>query len=557
MNILHNIRSKIWVCVSVALVSYLIATLSTTWVNNKTKISITHVQKIDLPLTSKGILVYSLFNAQGEGYENGLLSGEPGEIQQANMLHDQIATLLDELVRLASANHNDLYPHILTLRDDYNDYFVLASQYYLEAVQDEDIFASSKKIHQLGKLQASIDADFQQVVEMLQAMIVTDLGKNKRRLDLYTNLLHILFVLFLIITTIVINWLANREIITPLANLKKMISDFSRGRTVDRPQEGHWKDEIQELASSFWEMTLKLQHITASRDYVDNIINNMSDSLVILDQDLCIQTVNQATLSLLHVSEEELARRSFREVFSHDKEAIADALFQQLLEGKPVNNLEALYINGEEQPIPILFSASPLYQPDGSLQGISCLAREISELKEQRDQLEFLANFDKLTGLPNRNLFLDRLEMIINNAKRYDYLFALLYLDLDRFKPLNDKYGHEAGDLALQEVAKRLQETVHETDTVSRIGSDEFTILLSRIHHAGDAKHVATKVLNALGNPFIIQGNQCALGASIGICLSSSEFICAENIMKNAATAMYAAKAQGRNRFMFSSPDQI
>ncbi len=557
MNILRNIRSKIWACVSVALLSYLTATLATTWVNNETKISITHVQKVDLPLSSKGILVHSLFNAQSEDYENGLLTGEKGVVQQANMRHEQIALLLDELVRLAGASHNDLYPRILSLRDDYNDYFVLASQYYLEAVQQADIFAARKEVHQLGKLRAGLDFDFKAVVDRLQAMIVSDLEENNKRIDLYTRLLHILFILFLVLTTLVINWLANREIIVPLGNIKEMIRDFSRGRIVDKPQGNPGGDEIRELAASFWQMTRELQHITVSRDYVDNIINNMSDSLIILNPDLTIQTANHATLSLLHASEEDLEGRSFRDIFSHHEESIVDSLFQGLLEGKAVTNLEALYIGNDEEAIPVLFSASALYLPDGTLQGISCLAHDISELKEQRDQLEFLANFDKLTGLPNRNLFFDRLSLTMNEARRYGHLFALFYLDLDHFKPLNDKYGHEAGDIALQEVAKRLQKTVRDTDTVSRVGGDEFTILLSRVHNASDAMKVATKVLDAISEPFIIHGNQCVLGISIGICLSSPELTNADNLMKNADTAMYAAKAQGRNRFMFSSPDQM
>jgi diguanylate cyclase (GGDEF)-like protein/PAS domain S-box-containing protein len=557
MHILRNIRSKIWACVSVALLSYLIATLATTWVNNETKVSIIHIQKIDLPLSSKGLLVHSLFNAQSEDYENGLLTGEKGDVLRANMRHDQIALMLEELVQLAGASHNDIYPRILSLRDDYNDYFVVASQYYLEAVQKADIFAARKEVHQLGKLRAGLDADFQNVAAMLQAMIVSDLGDNNQRIDLYTRLLHILFVLFLLLTTIVINWLANKEIVVPLANVKKMINDFSRGRTVDKPQRSQGGDEIQDLASSFWQMTRELQHITVSRDYVDNIINNMSDSLVILNPDLTIQTANHATLSLLHSSEDELEGRSFRKIFSHKEESVADSLFHGLLEGKAITNLEALYITGEDDAIPVLFSASALYLPDGTLQGISCLAHDISELKEQRDQLEFLANFDKLTGLPNRNLFFDRLVLTMNEARRYGHLFALFYLDLDYFKPLNDKYGHEAGDLALQEVAKRMQGTVRDTDTVSRVGGDEFTILLSRVHNASDAMKVATKVLDAVGKPFVIHGNQCVIGVSIGICLSSPELTSADTLMKNADTAMYAAKAQGRNRFMFSSPDQM
>ncbi len=556
MNILRNIRSKILACGSVALLSYLAATLATTWVNNETKLSITHVQQVDLPLSSKGILVHSLFNTQSKKYENGLLTGEPREVSQANMLHKQIAPLLDELARLVNANHDDIYPHILALRDAYNNYFVMASQYYMEAVQKGDIFASRNEVHQLGKLQTDLNANFKEVTGELQEMIVADLERNNQRIDRYTRLLHIFFILCLLITIMVINWLANKEIIAPLEKIKTMIGDFSCGRIIQKPQSSLGRDEIQELANSFWQMTRELKLITVSRDYVDNIINNMSDSLIILSPDLTIETANHAALTLLHFSKEELEGCSFRNIFRHHEETVTTSLFHGFLEGKAVVNLEALYIDYEGQPIPVLFSASALYLPDGSLQGISCMARDISELKEQRDELEFLANFDKLTGLPNRNLFFDRLTLTINEAKRYGHIFALFYLDLDNFKPLNDKYGHEAGDLALQEVARRLQNTVRESDTVSRLGGDEFTVLLSRVQNSEDATKVAIKILDTISKPFLIHGNQNTLGVSIGICLSSPELTSADKLIKNADTAMYAAKAQGRNCFIISAPDQ-
>ncbi len=249
--------------------------------------------------------------------------------------------------------------------------------------------------------------------------------------------------------------------------------------------------------------------------------------------------------------------RSFREIFNHEDENLSNSLFKGLIEGKPVTNLEAQYKNDTIPSVPILFSATGLYLADGTLQGISCLAREITELREQREQLQFLANFDNLTGLPNRNLFYDRLRLSINEAKRYGHIFALLYLDLDQFKPLNDKYGHEAGDSALQEVATRLENVVRETDTVSRVGGDEFVILLSRVHNSDDTVQVAEKVLAAITQPFSIQQTTCSLGVSIGICLSSPDLTHDDIIMKHADTAMYAAKAQGRNGFVIYAPDQV
>lgn len=555
MSILRNIRSKIWACVSVALLSYLIATLVTAWVNNDIKTSNIKIQQVDLPFAYKAILVHTLFHAQSEEYAEALHHKSKGDVLSANTRNEQIAPLLNELV--ARGGSDDLSKRIHSLRDRYNAYFSSASNYYMQAIQKRASSGVDKEIKHLEKVHGELDKEFAQISELFQTKIFSDLEDNNQNIDFYTRLLHILFIVFLLLTTLVINWLANKEIIAPLGNIKKMIKGFSRGRTVEKPVGRPDGDEIQELAYSFWQMTRELQHITVSRDYVDNIINNMTDSLIILDPDLSIQTVNHATLALLNIPEEELEGRSFRDVLSHGEESFVESVFAGLIAGKPVTNIEALYIDGRGRAIPVLYSASALYLPDGTMQGISCLAHDISEIKEQRDQLEFLANFDKLTGLPNRNLFFDRLTLTMNESRRYGHLFALLYLDLDHFKPLNDTHGHEAGDIALQEVARRIQETVRDTDTVSRVGGDEFTVLLSRVHNASDAMKVACKILDAIGQPYYINGNQCELGVSIGICLSSSEFVNADTLMKNADTAMYSAKAQGRNRFMFSSPDQV
>nr|WP_279342453.1 diguanylate cyclase [Geotalea sp. SG265] len=176
--------------------------------------------------------------------------------------------------------------------------------------------------------------------------------------------------------------------------------------------------------------------------------------------------------------------------------------------------------------------------------------RDITERKEARERLEFLATCDPLTALPNRVLFFDRLMGAVSNAKRYQQAFALLFLDLDGFKLMNDQYGHDVGDMLLKEVARRLSRCVADADTVARMGGDEFCILLNTIRRR-DAENAAAKIIAALAEPIELRGYLCRVGASIGISIFPEDGADPENLLKQADTAMYRAKEKGRNTYQF------
>ncbi|MEO5357950.1 MAG: diguanylate cyclase [Nitrospirae bacterium YQR-1] len=162
-----------------------------------------------------------------------------------------------------------------------------------------------------------------------------------------------------------------------------------------------------------------------------------------------------------------------------------------------------------------------------------------------------LAYYDMLTGLPNRNLFFDRLNQYIKQAKRSQESIALLMIDLDGFKCVNDRMGHDAGDHVLKEVALRLKETIREADTVARMGGDEFIIVVTNLLSPADAASVATKAILSIGKPFNLKSLSCAVGASIGISLYPDDGTDNEILLRKADIAMYRAKENGKNRFFF------
>ncbi len=181
------------------------------------------------------------------------------------------------------------------------------------------------------------------------------------------------------------------------------------------------------------------------------------------------------------------------------------------------------------------------------------LSSDITDFKETEERLHQLAYFDPLTGLPNRSLFHDRLERSILSGQRYGARVALLFLDLDHFKYVNDAMGHSAGDILLAEVGRRIAGTVRKADTVCRIGGDEFTVILEQISRSEDAGAIAQKIIGVLGKPFSINGQEVLVGASIGIAVYPYDDPTAEGLTRMADAAMYRAKSAGRNSYRFVS----
>ncbi len=181
------------------------------------------------------------------------------------------------------------------------------------------------------------------------------------------------------------------------------------------------------------------------------------------------------------------------------------------------------------------------------------LMTDVTEQSRVRDRMEHLAHHDFLTGLPNRTLLEDRMHQALGRAERNKSKFALMFLDLDRFKPINDTLGHHVGDLLLKEVTRRIQACLRSIDTVSRHGGDEFVLLLEEFDDDGDIRHTAGKILASIGRPCQLDGHVVAVTASIGISQYPRDGVTVPELLKHADVAMYQAKNRGRNNFLFST----
>jgi diguanylate cyclase (GGDEF)-like protein/PAS domain S-box-containing protein len=198
-----------------------------------------------------------------------------------------------------------------------------------------------------------------------------------------------------------------------------------------------------------------------------------------------------------------------------------------------------------------LESISPVRDEQGNITNFVSVAEDISERKHAESTIRHLAYYDPLTGLPNRRLFRDRLEQAKNAAQRNGELFALMYLDLDRFKNVNDTLGHEIGDLLLKAAAQRMADCLRKGDTMARLGGDEFAIIVAEASRQEDLVKVAEKVIRALQAPFVLNGFELFTSTSIGISVFPNDTTDIDTLLKNADIALYRAKEQGRNNFQF------
>nr|WP_232106550.1 EAL domain-containing protein [Pseudomonas mendocina] len=208
---------------------------------------------------------------------------------------------------------------------------------------------------------------------------------------------------------------------------------------------------------------------------------------------------------------------------------------------------------------PAWVGITAVHDEEGDLVSYVCFFSDISERKASEQRIHRLAYYDALTHLPNRTLFQDRLHSALQHAERHSEWVVLMFLDLDRFKPINDSLGHAAGDRMLKDVAVRLSACVDGDDTVARMGGDEFTLLLqpraTREGALNRAIHVAEQILSSLARPFVLEGREFFVTASIGIALAPQDGNELSQLMKNADTAMYHAKERGKNNFQFYQAD--
>lgn len=298
--------------------------------------------------------------------------------------------------------------------------------------------------------------------------------------------------------------------------------------------------------------------LMAEKERIEVTLQSIGDGVVTTDDRGCITYMNPVAEQLVGLCLKEARGRAFSDVVHmHDHvtgEAIAMPggahLHSQRVAGMPQSAvLRSLY--GREYGVQN--SVAPLLGRDGVLLGAVMVFQDVSEARALSQRLAYLAHHDSLTDLPNRVLFEDRVRQACQWAQRQRKRFAVIFMDLDHFKHVNDSLGHAIGDELLKTVAQRLTRTLRGSDTVSRLGGDEFVMLLSEASGGDDFTEVARKILREVAVPCVLEGTEVNVGISLGIAVFPDDGTDSETLMKHADAAMYRAKREGRNRFHFFS----
>ena len=320
-------------------------------------------------------------------------------------------------------------------------------------------------------------------------------------------------------------------------------------------------DEFRQIGDSFNEMadgfSALLEAQSESGVRLRSIIETALDAVVQMDDEGIITGWNRQAESIFGWSAAEAVGRSLKDTIipPQYRDAHVQGLKNFLAGGKGNmlgSRVELLGLHRDGHEFPVELSITAIRA--GAKYEFNGFIRDITKKKESEEVIWEQANFDALTGLPNRHMFHDRLEQEIKKADRADVKVALLFIDLDKFKEVNDTMGHSKGDILLMEAAQRISSCVRETDTVARLGGDEYTVILSELDDARKIERVAECVLQRLAEPFRIGEEIAYISASIGITQYPDDAGEVEGLLKNADQAMYAAKNKGHNRFEYFTP---
>ncbi len=307
---------------------------------------------------------------------------------------------------------------------------------------------------------------------------------------------------------------------------------------------------VMEVALYKHKMELKLRE---REEWLGTILQSIGEGVIATDGTGCITFLNPVAEKLTGWRQQESIGKPLTSILHAVDEGSAKLVrisIPELLSGQlanPLNN--TVQVVNYQEKIPVELNATLIRDAKNGASGLVLVLYDLTERKRYEEKLRHNAVHDHLTDLPNRTLFFDRLSMALAQAQRDSHQVAIIMLDLDEFKKVNDTQGHNAGDMLLRGVAARLTHMFRRSDTIARLGGDEFVLLLPDLPYAEVARNVAERIVHCFQKPFDIEGAQVAITASLGVAIFPGDGEDAETLIKNADIAMYRSKDDGRNRF--------
>ncbi|HWM68015.1 MAG TPA: EAL domain-containing protein [Steroidobacteraceae bacterium] len=347
-------------------------------------------------------------------------------------------------------------------------------------------------------------------------------------------------------------WRAGRKLEQPIAALIKGADRIGQG-DYTRPVDVRRRDELGELQQALERMRGRLRQSTVNKNYLHSVLNSMTDAVFVTSPDGVVKVANSAACKLLGYAEEEILGRGIVAVLD-EREREGFDLLQAAQETR-----ETVVRTRGGQTIPVSFTGSRIETDDPQFQGNIFVARNITDRKRAERRIRYLARYDALTKIPNRMQFHHLLQQCIARGLRSGQVVALLYLDMDRFKEVNDTFGHAAGDRLLEVLAERLTRTLPKDTVIGRLAGDEFALFVdglpSDADNRGPIAHLARSILTEVSRGFQLNQHEVFLTASIGVAFCPRDAENVIDLIRNADAAMYYSKQNGGNTFAFYSPE--
>ncbi len=347
-------------------------------------------------------------------------------------------------------------------------------------------------------------------------------------------------------------WRAGRKLEQPIAAMIKGAERIGQG-DYTRPVDVRRRDELGELQQALERMRGRLRQSTVNKNYLHSVLNSMTDAVFVTSPDGVVKVANSAACKLLGFAEEEILGRSIVAVLD-EREREGFDLHQASQQTR-----ETVVRTRTGQTIPVSFTGSRIETDDPQFQGNIFVARNITDRKRAERRIRYLARYDALTKIPNRMQFHHLLQQTIARALRSGQVVALLYLDMDRFKEINDTFGHASGDRLLEVLAERLTRALPKDTVIGRLAGDEFAVFVdglpSDADNRGPIAHLARSILTEVSRAFQLNQQEVFLTASIGVAFCPRDAENVIDLIRNADAAMYYSKQNGGNTFAFYSPE--
>lgn len=346
-------------------------------------------------------------------------------------------------------------------------------------------------------------------------------------------------------------WSIARRVERPILELIRSAERIGEG-DYTRPHVVTSNGEIADLEAALDRMRLKLRQTTITKNYLTTVLNSMNDAVLVTSPDGLVKRMNDAAVRLFGYSEQDMSGKPFASL-------IAAPERDTFSPTTPVEARETVIATRSGQTIPVSLSAAPIAADDPQFQGTIFVVRNITDRKRAERRIRYLARYDALTKIPNRMQFQHMLQQAIARARRADRSIVMLYLDMDRFKEINDTFGHAAGDRTLEVLSERLTRVLPRETVIGRLAGDEFGVFIENQAGAEDeralAANLARMVLAEVCKAFYVDQQEVFLTASVGIAICPKDAENVIDLIRNADAAMYHAKQNGGNSLAFYSPD--